>query len=290
MLQFRIGGFRAFNSHLKEVLIMNPEKEIVNLWLNKKGFFTINDINAGKNKVIDIIAIKLTNGKLERVEHIEVNCSISSALVEKDIKEYIKKFEDKTVIKKIKQVIKDFVGTDFNYEKTLVLTSNKKIELKGINIKKFENILYEVVDDIDKQNYRNTTVRTIQLIKYLLIANPDNLSELLKKETGNKVLTQGTREILVRKLLKQDDVKRILEKESNEKIIVNIVKESSLKRPERLAKALEQDILTNRTRKRFLKSLLNQKNIAKAGKHILMPKKQRQLQYFFKKKKPKAKV
>ncbi len=201
---------------------MNPEKEIVNLWLNKKGFFTINDINAGKNKVIDLIAIKLTKGKLERVEHIEVNCSISSTLVEKDIREYIKKFEDKTVIKKVRQIIKEFVGTDFSYEKTLVLTSNKKIELKGINIKKFEDILYEVINDIDKQNYRNTTVRTIQLIKYLLIANPDNLAELLKKETGNKVLTQGTREIFLRKLLKQDDVKRILEKESNEKIIVDI--------------------------------------------------------------------
>ena len=90
---------------------MNPEKEIVNLWLNKKGFFTINDINAGKNKVIDIIAIKLANGKLERVEHVEVNCSISSTIVDKDINEYIRKFEDKTVIKKVKQVVKEFVGT-----------------------------------------------------------------------------------------------------------------------------------------------------------------------------------
>jgi len=269
---------------------MNPEKEIVNLWLNKKGFFTINDINAGKNKVIDLIAIKLTNGKLDRVEHIEVNCSISSTIVDKDINEYIKKFEDKTVIKKVKQVIKDFVGTDFSYEKTLVLTSHKNINLKGINVLKFDDILYDVIDNIDKQNYRNTTVRIIQLIKYLLISNPDNLAELLKKETGNKVLNQGTREIFIRELLKQDDVKRILEKESNEKIIVDIVKESSLKRPERLAKALEQDILTNRTRKRFLKSLLNQEKIAKASKTILKPKKQRPLQYFFKKKKPKAKV
>ncbi|MBU1205019.1 MAG: hypothetical protein KJ968_03735 [Nanoarchaeota archaeon] len=269
---------------------MNPEKEIVNLWLNKKGFFTINDINAGKNKVIDLIAIKLTNGKLERVEHIEVNCSISSTLVDKDINEYIKKFEDKTVIKKVKQVIKDFVGTDFNYEKTLILTSHKNINLKGINVLKFDDILYDVIDNIDKQNYRNTTVRIIQLIKYLLISNPNNLAELLKKETGNKVLNQGTREIFIRELLKQDDVKRILEKESNEKIIVDIVKESSLKRPERLAKALEQDILTNRTRNRFLKSLLVQEKIAKASKTILKPKKQKSLQYFFKKKNPKAKV
>jgi len=268
---------------------MNPEKEIVNLWLNKKGFFTINDINAGKNKVIDLIAIKLANGKLERVEHIEVNCSISSTIFDRDINEYVKKFEDKTVIKKVKQVIKDFVGTDFNYEKTLVLTSNKKIELRGINIKKFEDILYDVIDDIDKQNYRNTTVRAIQLIKYLLIANPDNLAELLKKETGNKVLNQGTREVFIKNLLKQDDVKRILEKESNEKIIVDIVKESSLKRPEKLAKALDQDILTNRTRKRFLKSFLEQEKIAKVSKTILKPKKQRPLQYFFKKKEPKPK-
>jgi len=285
-----LGRFTGLSGHLKEVFIMNPEKEIVNLWLNKKGFFTINDINAGKNKVIDLIAIKLTNGKLERVEHIEVNCSISSTIVDKDIKEYIRKFEDKTVIKKVKQVVKEFVGTEFDYEKTLVLTSNKKIELKGINVLKFDDLLYEVINDIDKQNYRNTTVRTIQLIKYLLIANPANLAELLKKETGNKVLTQGTREIFIRELLKQDDVKRILEKESNEKIIVDIVKESSLKRPERLAKALEQDILTNRTRNRFLKSLLVQEKIAKASKTILKTKKQKPLQYFFKKKKTKAKV
>lgn len=269
---------------------MNPEKEIVNLWLNKKGFFTINDINAGKNKVIDLIAIKLTNGKLERVEHIEVNCSISSTLVDKDINEYIKKFEDKTVIKKVKQVVKEFVGTEFSYEKTLVLTSHRNINLKGINVLKFDDILYDVIDNIDKQNYRNTTVRTIQLIKYLLISNPNNLAELLKKETGNKVLNQGTREIFIRELLKQDDVKRILEKESNEKIIVDIVKESSLKRPERLAKALEQDILTNRTRNRFLKSLLVQEKIAKASKTILKPKKQKPLQYFFKRKNHKTKV
>ena len=265
---------------------MNPEKEIVNLWLNKKGFFTINDINAGKNKVIDIIAIKLANGKLERVEHVEVNCSISSTIVDKDIDEYVKKFEDKTVIKKVKQVIKDFVGTDFSYEKTLVLTSNRSINLKGINVLKFDDIIYEVTDNIDMQNYRNTTLRTIQLIKYLLIANPANLAELLKKETGNKILNQGTREMFITELLKQDDVKRILEKESNEKIIVDIVKESSLKRPERLAKALEHDILTNRTRSRFLKSLLLQEKIAKVSKTLLKPKKQKPLQYFFKNKKP----
>ena len=265
---------------------MNPEKEIVNLWLNKKGFFTINDINAGKNKVIDIIAIKLANGKLERVEHVEVNCSISSTIVDKDIDEYVKKFEDKTVIKKVKQVVKEFVGTEFSYEKTLVLTSNKKIELKGINVLKFDDIIYEVTDNIDKQNYRNTTLRTIQLIKYLLIANPANLAELLKKETGNKILNQGTREMFITELLKQDDVKRILEKESNEKIIIDIVKESSLKRPERLAKALEHDMLTNRTRSRFLKSLLLQEKIAKVSKTLLKPKKQKPLQYFFKNKKP----
>ena len=36
---------------------MGPEKEIVQLWLNRKGFFTIKDINAG-SRVIDMIAIK----------------------------------------------------------------------------------------------------------------------------------------------------------------------------------------------------------------------------------------
>jgi hypothetical protein len=267
---------------------MNPEKEIVNLWLNKNGFFTINDINAGKNKVIDIIAIKHSNGNLDKIQHVEVSCSISSGFAEKELNECIKKFEDKTVSKKLKQVIKDFVGKEQNYEKVLVVTSEKDIQKNNIKTKSFDKILFDVVDDLDKQNYRNTTIRTLQLMKYLLLSNPENMANLIEKEKDNKIMGQGAREIFLRRLLRQDDVKRILEKDSNESRILEIIKNSSLKNPERLAKALENHILTNKTRKKFLKLLFEQENIARAGKKLFMMKNQKPLQYYLRKRKTKT--
>ena len=41
---------------------MNPDREIVNWWLNKRGFFTINNIKASKNREIDILAVKTKDG------------------------------------------------------------------------------------------------------------------------------------------------------------------------------------------------------------------------------------
>ncbi|MDD5086812.1 MAG: hypothetical protein PHV16_03600 [Candidatus Nanoarchaeia archaeon] len=266
---------------------MNPEKEIVNLWLNKNGFFTINDINAGKNKVIDIIAVKHSEGKLEKIQHVEVSCSISSGFAEKELNEYAKKFQDKTVSKKVKQVIKEFVGKEENYEKVLI-TSGKGFNTGEIKTKNFDEILFDVIDDLDKQNYRNTTIRTLQLVKYLVLSNPKSIAGLVEKEKGNKIMGQATREIFIKKLLKQDDIKRILEKQSNENEIIEIIKNSSLKNPERLAKALENHILTSKTRKRFLKSLFEQKEISKAGKQLFMMKNQKPLQYYLRKRKTKA--
>ena len=43
---------------------MNPEREIVNLWLNKKGFFTISSLPLPNNKIIDILAVKISNAKI----------------------------------------------------------------------------------------------------------------------------------------------------------------------------------------------------------------------------------
>ncbi len=265
---------------------MNPEKEIVNLWLNKNGFFTINDINAGKNKVIDIIAIKHSDGKIEKIQHIEVSCSISSGIAEKEINEYTKKFEERAVSKKVRQVIKEFVGKEHDYEK-LLIASGKSLDFKEIKTRDFDEILFEVVDDLDKQNYRNTTIRTLQLVKYLVLSNPKIMAGLIEKDKEIKIMGYGAKEIFIKRLFKQDGIKRILEKQSNENEVLQIIKNSSFKNPERLARVISEHLLTSKTRKRFLKSLFEQKNIAEAGKDIML-KNQKPLQYYLRKRKAKA--
>ena len=55
---------------------MSPEKDIVNLWLNRQGFFTVSDINAN-NRVADFVAIR-QRGQVS-VQHVELHCSVSPA-------------------------------------------------------------------------------------------------------------------------------------------------------------------------------------------------------------------
>ena len=55
---------------------MSAEKEVVNFWLNRKGYFTVNNLKSG-NKDIGILALKFDKGSLTKVMHVEVNCSIT---------------------------------------------------------------------------------------------------------------------------------------------------------------------------------------------------------------------
>ncbi len=158
---------------------MDAEKRVVELWLNRQGFFTIKDINAGKN-VIDIIGIKLKNSQLDRIVQVEVACSVSSEL---PITDYIKKFKDKEVIKKIRGIVSSFVGQDKEYEKILITTS--RVNTKAVNdiqVIKFSNILTDVLAKLDKQNYQNAVVRTLQLVKFILLKRKKLVRKLSKRE------------------------------------------------------------------------------------------------------------
>jgi hypothetical protein len=44
---------------------MSAEKEIVNYWYNKKGFFTINNIKTTNNKDVGILALKYDKNKID---------------------------------------------------------------------------------------------------------------------------------------------------------------------------------------------------------------------------------
>jgi hypothetical protein len=260
---------------------MNPEKNIVNLWLQKQGFFTIADINA-QNRVIDLIAVKQKKGEIE-VRHVEVACSITLQAItkERDKAEILRKFDDPNVVKTVKKSLENYIGAEKPYQKMLVTTA--KISLPNIWVVPFEDIFHDVVATLDTQNYRDPIVRTLQLFKYTLLSNPEKISSLIASEGEHKSLTSSSREKLTRELLLQDNIMKNFGKKSSEELIVEMLKRSTLKQPERLAKALE-GVLTKRTATRFLNVLMQQKNIKTAVKEELKKeiKKDASLQEFFK--------
>ncbi len=240
---------------------MSPEKDIVNVWLNRRGFFTVNDLNAGRNKIVSILALKYQKEK-PHILHVEISCSISpSPVLEREKEDLIRKFYDLNVTQKISAYISDFFGGNYDYEKLLVTT--KEIELNDIKTIHFEKVLADVVAGLDRQNYRNQVTRTMQLMKYLLLARPAEISEVLGKDRETKTLTTNSREKLVKAIITQSSSIKIFRKKGNEDLLIHMLKNSSLKNPEKLAKALDE-VLTPRTANRFLNVLLKQKNLQKA--------------------------
>src|SRR3989344_6257684 len=161
---------------------MNPEREIISLWLTKKGFFAVNSIPLENNKIIDILAIKLVNGKLEKIMHVETASSISS-LDNVPMSTYAEKFNDTNVVRTVNSTIKAMIGMDCEYGKMLVIGNTNHPgqfeKMDGIKIISFENILLEVMNDMNKQSYRNEITRTLQLVKYLLLAKPSKMAAVI---------------------------------------------------------------------------------------------------------------
>lgn len=255
---------------------MYSEKKIVNIWLQQNGFSVINNINAGHNRVIDTLAFKLAKNKQIDVQHIEVSCSVTKTSEKKD--DILEKFNNKSVVKRVHQHMQEHIGIVQDYKKVLVATSDYNIE--GIIVHRFENIFFEVMDQLDKQNYNDPVVRTLQLVKFLSIAEPKMLAKLLKKEKG-QILKQPGREQFLKSLLQQKETKRILAKKSFEPLLVEILKESTLSKPETMANILHESVLKTRSKKKFLKTFTEHKD-AKA----IIPKPRRMhkpLQYYLKK-------
>ncbi|MBI2143784.1 hypothetical protein HYU17_01365 [Candidatus Woesearchaeota archaeon] len=242
---------------------MSPEKDIVNLWLNRQGFFTVSDINAN-NRVVDIIAIR--QKAQPTVQHVELHCSVSSpsaVVSEKEKADLLRKFNDSNVVDAVKRTISSYLGGESDYDKVLVTTA--QVSLPGITVVRFQEVLREVVAQLDRQNYRSPITRALQLVKFVLMANPLAISSLVSKDhtDKNKPLSHHSKEQLLRQLLQQDAALRLFAKKESEQLIVSILKSSTLKQPERLAAALES-ILTKRTATRFLNVLLQQKEVKTA--------------------------
>lgn len=242
---------------------MSPEKDIVNLWLNRQGFFTVSDINAN-NRVIDIVAIRQSQQGQPVVRHVELNCSVASSqavVSEKEKADLLRKFNDTNVIAAVERTVRSCLGRESDYEKVLVTTA--PVSLPGIAAVRFHEVIRDVVGQLDRQNYRSPIIRALQLVKFVLMASPSTITALVGKDDSNRPMTYQNKERLLKDLLGQEAAVKLFAKKENEQLIIGILKNSTLKQPERLAAALES-ILTKRTATRFLNVLLQQKDVKTA--------------------------
>ena len=250
---------------------MSAEKEIVNYWCNKKGFFTINNIKTSNNKDAGILALKFDNDKVDEILHIEVSCSITNNITEtadlgKSVGKIVsERFDDKSVSEAISRNIKQFSADKRNLRKVIVLGAVpksrkneiiKKFSESNVRVMMFEDVLYDVFEQLDTSYYKNDIIRTLQLTKFLLLSEPSKLAKLLVNDSSSN----SRKEFLSNILDNEGIIKEF--KKTNVERLGTILKNSSLK-PKDLADMLEQNILNKRTRKMFLNSLMEQEKARK---------------------------
>ncbi len=261
---------------------MSAEKEIVNYWYNKKGFFTINNIKTNSNRDAGILALKFDKDKINEVFHIEVSCSLINNIPEttnlsKSISRIVdEKFDDKSVAEAISNYIRQFSIPRQGIKRTIILGAvpkSRKNEIikefsqREVEVIEFENILYDVFEQLDTQYYRNDIIRTLQLTKFLLLSEPTKFAKMLANDTFSP---HSRKEFLISILNKDEIVKEF--RKTNVERLAAILKNANLK-PEELARMLEHDILNKRTRRPFLDSLNEQEKIRRVVGKIIRKKK-----------------
>ena len=261
---------------------MSAEKEVVNFWLNRKGYFTVNNLKSG-NKDIGILALKFDKGTLTNIMHVEVSCSITGFNEQSNIIDSVidEKFNDGNIVAAIKKHTKD-MNEDIETENIVVLNSlpkdrseiTKKLEKSGIIMFEFEDILSDVMKELKTEYFKNEVIRTMQITKFLLMQNPKKFVDVLYG-----TLSPSKRREFLTELLSRDEVIKEFRK-TNEERLALILKQSMIK-PEKLAEMLEKDVLNRRTRKPFIASLIQQEKIGRVYKKELKAKEETPLVKFF---------
>lgn len=261
---------------------MSAEKEIVNYWYNKKGLFTINNIKTLGNRDCGILALKFDKNEVDEVLHIEVSCSITNNISEttnldKSIGKIVgEKFDDNSIAETINFHIRQFSVPKQKIKRILIIGAvpkSRKSEIiskfneKDIEVIEFDNILYEVLEKLDTQYYRNDIIRTLQLVKFLVLSEPSKLAKMLV----NDAFTSNSRKEFLSNILNRDEIIREFRKTNIERLAA-ILKNANLK-PDELARMLEHDILNKKTRKPFLNSLNEQEKIRKVVNRLIRKKK-----------------
>jgi hypothetical protein len=237
---------------------LSAEKEIVNFWLNSKGYFTINNLKSG-NKDIGILALKYDKGGLKRAVHIDVFCSITGFADQSHIFEKIifEKFNDRNVVDTIDEYTRNIGAVELeNVAVYNSLPKNrkelvKKFEKNNIKLFEFENILADVMKELKTGYFKDDVIRTLQIVKFLLISNPKKFVDVLYSN-----LSPAKRREFVIELLNRDDIIKEFKRTNQERLAL-ILKQAMIK-PEKLAEMLEKDVLNRKTRKSFIASFMEQ--------------------------------
>lgn len=253
---------------------MSAEKEIINFWYNKNGFFTISNIKTASNKDAGILALRQNSDGINEICHVGIMCSITSNIAEaanlgNSIGRIIyEKFDDNSILDAIFSHLGQFnvPRTSARVIRKIVLGLLPKSQRsgiihefgkKGVEVIKFEDVLYDIFAGVDSQYYKNDVIRTIQLTKFLLLSEPEKLARLLANDS---YAPSSRKEFLTSILDKQEIIREF--KSTNAQRLGAILKNSGLK-PAELADMLENTILNKKTRKVFFTSLMNQEKMRK---------------------------
>ena len=269
---------------------MSAEKEIVNYWCNEKGLFTVNNIKAPGNRDCGILALKFEKDKVDEIIHVEVSCSITSTIgesnnIEKSVSKIISdKFENKSVMEALSNYTKQLPASS-KLKRMMVLGAIPKTRKNDIiksfmennvEIIEFEDILYEVLEKLGTQYHKNDIIRTMQLIKFLLLSEPEKMAKMLVNDN----FTTGSRKEFLMSILDKDEIVKEFKKTNVERLGA-IMKNANLK-PDELAKMIGHDLLNSRTRKQFYDSMMEQEsNRNSASKTTRIRKKNVALAKFF---------
>ena len=260
---------------------MSAEKEVVNFWLNRKGYFTVSNIKSG-NKDVGILAMKFDKDALTRIMHVEVSCSITGFNEQKDFLDNIikEKFNDENVNAAIKSYINN-AGKGVEIENAIIINSlpNKKDALErlgknNINAIEFEGILSEVMKELKTEYFKNDTLRALQIVKFLLISNPRKMVEVI-----NSALSPAKRREFLGEMLSTDEIIKEFRKTNEERLALRL--KQAMIRPEKLAEMLEKEILNRKTRKPFIASLIEQEKLGVEYRKQTEAKKEKPLSGYF---------
>ena len=265
---------------------MGPEKEIVLWWLNRNGFFTLSNIKLPRNREVEILAFKPATNE---VIHVEISCSVGSGILsqarspEAAVKEFIqRKFNDPVVEKVVAKKIKDFFGSHgaiHGYEKVIVLGLSAKqrreelvqiLQGESIKVLRFEELLLDVMNNLDGQNYNSDIIRTLQLTKFLLLSSPKHSADLMSESGTHEILNSVGREEFLRHILAKEEYLKILQRGTNEELLLSVVKNSSLKKAKSFVKMIDEHF-TRRSKKKIHRELSKIEDIEER-KHEKKPK------------------
>jgi hypothetical protein len=258
---------------------MSAEKEIVNFWYNQQGYFTLNNLKS-RNKDIGIVALKFGKKGVEDACYVDVSCSISGSMGEtSDVRAMVseialEKFEN-DAIRNVLDGKYEMPVLAEQVRKCIVLGAIPKSRKQdivaafaehGVQVMEFENVLAAVMKQLDTQYYRNDVIRTLQLMKYLLLSDPRKMAEMM----SSSLLNSSLKEELVMYMMANEGMMRGFRRMEEEKM-GEIISHSKLRNPEKLAAVLHKKVLNSKTRGQFVDTLLKQKGYKRVKLKKEMP-------------------